>query len=1280
MAAVDNGAPPADDAHEVRVPARFTVVAELGRGGMGVVHHVRDERGVSLALKGLRHLEPRHILRLKDEFRALRDLQHPNLCRLGELFEDRGRWYFTMELVAGVDFLRWVRPDDPSRASLPPAFATPTAPPATAEGAHAQREDAALDEAATATAAPAPAEATTATQLDRPAPRRAATAPPPAAAEPGDAPRVAAPGFDQARLRQALAGVTEALSALHRAGLVHRDVKPSNLRVEPGGRVVLLDFGVVASIERPDDEIVGTMAYMAPEQATGRVTPAVDWYAVGVMLYRALTGRLPWPGTREGLHQRAHHAAVSPHRLVGDLPADLVALCLQLLERDPDVRAGEGEVRAVLGTDAPPLDAPWRRAGAGQPFIGRADELRRLHHLAGAGGRRTGAVVVTGTSGIGKTATVHQFLRELSVGSPGAVILQGRCDQRELVPYNALDGVVDDLARRLARAPELAAAPPPGSAELARLFPVLAATLGAATAGAAGGRGAPERDAAAAALAELLRRLADDHAVVVFIDDLHWADADSLALLAVLLAGERPSAVLVIATSREPASTCAAVRGLRVPVDEVALAGLGDSDVHRLVDAVIPGAVRLDADAIARDAAGHPMFVAELARFAAERRATTGTLDQVLWERASTLARPSRDLLAAVVTAVAPVELDVAVVAAGVAPDASARAVHDLRAGRLVRVTRCGDRDLIEPYHDRVVEAVAGRLPEAARLRLHHRLAAALAGSHAPPEPLAYHLAAAGEHAAAAVHAEQAAARAGAALAFDRAAEWYAMALEHGHHDAAHRRALLVARGDMLVRAGRPRDAALAYLDAAAGDGLDRMEVAELRRRAFEQYLVGGFLAEGVAIAEGVLAEVGLALPSSPTRVIGRLIWHQLRNDLSPLRWTARSEAALSSRERIRLDACWSAVVGLALVDSLRSAAYTARLTDMCLAAGEPTRIGRALAAGAVSAACFSQARRLARMEAAIARALARSSQPGGGVYRAIAHVARAHFVDNDWPTTIGRVDRAIADWKATGGAGWEADILDMFLGWALTAVGDLGRLRAHVDEVVRSAQRTGNRFRELGFRCQFPQRFLIDDRVDDARADVDDAIAGWQVPPGLDPVGNPFFFATKSRTIIALHRGAHDEDPAPFDDAWARLDRSLLMRVPAVRMEVCQWRAAWRIARARREPARARDLLALAARDARRVRRSGIAIGPVQAGMLDAAIAHTRGDLAAAVDGLSRLACELDRRGVVGGAAAARWHLGTMAGGDTGAALRAEAAAALRAVGVASPARTAHHMIAGWD
>src|SRR5205085_9932737 len=87
----------------------------LGTGGMGVVYAALDrERGVRVALKALRTPAAENILRLKAEFRALRDLEHPNLLRLGELFEEDGRWFFTMELVEGVDFLRYVRRLDPA--------------------------------------------------------------------------------------------------------------------------------------------------------------------------------------------------------------------------------------------------------------------------------------------------------------------------------------------------------------------------------------------------------------------------------------------------------------------------------------------------------------------------------------------------------------------------------------------------------------------------------------------------------------------------------------------------------------------------------------------------------------------------------------------------------------------------------------------------------------------------------------------------------------------------------------------------------------------------------------------------------------------------------------------------------------------------------------------------------------------------------------------------------------------------------------------------------------
>ena len=90
---------------------RFTIVRQLGGGGMGVVYEAIDQsNGRHVALKTMRAPGGDALLRFKQEFRALQDIHHPNLITLGDLIEEAGQWWFSMELVRGVNFLAHVRP------------------------------------------------------------------------------------------------------------------------------------------------------------------------------------------------------------------------------------------------------------------------------------------------------------------------------------------------------------------------------------------------------------------------------------------------------------------------------------------------------------------------------------------------------------------------------------------------------------------------------------------------------------------------------------------------------------------------------------------------------------------------------------------------------------------------------------------------------------------------------------------------------------------------------------------------------------------------------------------------------------------------------------------------------------------------------------------------------------------------------------------------------------------------------------------------------------------
>jgi len=763
---------------------RYDLVRRIGSGGMGVVYAALDrERGRRVALKTLRKLDPSSLYRLKNEFRAAAGIMHPNLVSLHELVSDGDQWFITMEYVEGVRFSQHVRSD-------------------MAEGREETEHGAAADGV---------------TQADTPQPS-------------------GAPILDPSRLRSALIQLVGGVQALHAAGKLHRDLKSSNVLVTRSGRVVILDFGL-ASDRSPtlvdatlEDGILGTPAYMAPEQAAGRIaTAASDWYAVGVMLYEALTGRLPFLGsTLKILAAKQQHDPIPVAQLAPEAPPELTELCAGLLDRDPALRLTGADVLARLGVPWPhrPLSGPSIRAsttrstatttpattpasGPSAPapaLIGRADLLAVLHDAYEATGRgQPVTVYVHGASGIGKTALIDHFLGSLRRGGE-VVLLTGRCYERETVPYKAFDSVVDSLTHYLRRLPQVEAAAlmPRDVHELTRLFPVLARVQLVADAPQRVFEGPDQQEARRRAfrgLKELLARIADRHPLVLRIADLQWGDEDSARLLAELLTPPDAPALLVVGSYRsDEAAGSPMLRelqrlyerpGMRGDVRNVFIAPLAHKQAEELALLRMgrsDQAALAEAARIALESEGNPLFVEELVRHAtlSRRRGDTReiSLEQLVFARLDGLPAPARRLLEVVAVAGRPVPQNLVFATAGIDGDDHS-ALGLLRAQHLVRTHGAREADTIECYHDRVRLAVLAQVERATLVEHHQRLAVAFEREGGDPEVTALHFHAAGLPERAVHFACIAAERAAAALAFNRAAELYRLAHVWAAPDAA---------------------------------------------------------------------------------------------------------------------------------------------------------------------------------------------------------------------------------------------------------------------------------------------------------------------------------------------------------------------------------------------------------------------------------------------------------------------------------------------------------------
>ncbi|XYI02377.1 AAA family ATPase [Sorangium sp. So ce1128] len=476
------------------------------------------------------------------------------------------------------------------------------------------------------------------------------------------------------------AALSRSLGEVHRRGLLHRDIKPQNVLVDAERtHTCLIDFGLATfwtpqlAAQTSVEAISGTLAYMAPEQ-TGRLNRAPDarsdLYALGATLYQMLTGALPFEATDalELIHAHIARAPVPPHERAPEqnIPEAVSAIVLKLMAKSPEDRYQtangaawdlERAARAWVetGTVAPfPLAKhDWDdRVRAPSRLFGRERESAALAALLDqACGGATVLALVAGPSGVGKSALVQALQAE--VRARRGIFASGKFDQlQRSTPYAALAQALRSVVRRRLSDPAEVlerwrqawqeAAGPNGQI-LVELMPELLHILGEPKPLLELGPMDAKRRFQTTVL-RFVRTLATaEHPLVLFIDDLQWADAASLSLLGELMKEPAGQHLLVVGAYRDeaigpehplsPLLDASAAPG--AVTGRLALSPLGAAAVAAMVADMLdrPEAEVEELSRLVKDKTdGSPFFVGQFLQLLRERKLLVRDAETGRWQ------------------------------------------------------------------------------------------------------------------------------------------------------------------------------------------------------------------------------------------------------------------------------------------------------------------------------------------------------------------------------------------------------------------------------------------------------------------------------------------------------------------------------------------------------------------------------------------------------------------------------------------------------------------------